>query len=125
MGATLTLDLREEHYPFWSRGRLGGIKEIALFAAFPVDANGESTVHSLGVTMPPNLVDNTATLDILAADTAEWKGLLVGHLDKGAPAELATGTLPPDVDLTLNFAEAPGSAAPMTDLWIAIRWGKA
>ncbi|MGH9960057.1 MAG: hypothetical protein ACREBC_23530 [Pyrinomonadaceae bacterium] len=30
--AELTLNLREEHYPFWSRGRLEAIKRVNLFA---------------------------------------------------------------------------------------------
>jgi hypothetical protein len=124
-GATLTLDLREEHYPFWSRGLLGAIKEITLFAAFPVDAEGESTVQSLGVTMHenPEALEDDATHDKLEADTGEWKGLLKGPLAKGVPTSLAS--MSPADDLTLTFDEAPANAQPMTDLWIAIRWGKA
>ena len=30
--ATVSINLREEHYPFWSKGRLGSIKRIDLFA---------------------------------------------------------------------------------------------
>jgi len=30
--AKLTLNLKEEHYPFWSKGRLGELKQAGLFA---------------------------------------------------------------------------------------------
>lgn len=30
--ATLTITLRDEHFPFWSKGHLGAVKQASLFA---------------------------------------------------------------------------------------------
>ena len=30
--AELTLNFREEHYPFWSKGKVGAAKRVDLFA---------------------------------------------------------------------------------------------
>jgi hypothetical protein len=109
--AELTLNLRAEHYPFWSRGRLQEVKRVDLLAhssKHPLPAT------SLDVFDKADKNDPTANKDTLAKGTA-LGNLLVGNLSKIA---LPTPTTPVDKAFRLFF---PDKA--MSDLWIAVTWG--
>jgi hypothetical protein len=98
--AELTLHLREEHYPFFSRGRLEVVKRVDLFAK-----NARTDVK---ITDGAN---GTGQTDILVKDTA------LGELRAGK----LTNILPPPPigKFTLYFSDNS-----MDDLWLALTWGK-
>jgi hypothetical protein len=97
--AGLTLDLRAEHYPFWSQGRLEAVKGLNLFA---------KTAKSS--------VKGTVNLDG-ATKEISWKKEPLGYLREG---ELKESDPPPSPtgDLSLNFDDNS-----MEDLWLAVAWG--
>jgi len=98
----LTLVLREEHYPFWSRGNLEAIKRVDLYA--------RTAKPSVDVTAQP---DGSGPKDTLLPDVS-LGNLRVGTLDLDHLAlKKPTGTL----TLYLNDLT-------MTDLWLGVSWGK-
>ena len=110
--AELTLNLREQHYPFWSQGRLQEVKRIDLLAhssKHPLPAT------SLDVFDKADKNDPTVNKDTLAKDTA-LGNLLVGKLSKIA---LPTPTTPVDKAFRLFFETDKA----ISDLWIAVTWG--
>jgi len=97
--AELTLNLREEHYPFWSQGRLEAIKRVDLFA---------KTENTIEVT---DKADETGDKDTLVDDAS------LGNLRAG---KLTNIPLPaPTGKFTLYFNDNS-----MEDLWLAVAWGK-
>ncbi len=100
--AGLTLNLKPEHYPFWSIDRLETVKQLELFAR---------TTESVEVS---DKVDAKGKLD-------EAGKIALGN----SPLALMTGKLPNTVDLsptgplTLYFGNNS-----MEDLWLALTWGK-
>ena len=97
--AELTLDLREEHYPFWSQGRLNAIKRVDLFA--------KTTTDSVKITDKP---DGTGITETLVPDPS-LGNLRAGTLVKiPLPAPIGKYTL----YLNDNLLE---------DLWLAVAWG--
>ena len=100
--AGLTLNLKPEHYPFWSKDRLETVKQLELFAR---------TTESIEVS---DKVDANGKLD-------EARKIALGN----SPFALMTGKLPNTVDLsptgplTLYFGNNS-----MEDLWLALTWGK-
>ncbi len=106
----LTLNLRDEHYPFWSQGRLESVTRVDILARSTKDP----VPASLGVFDQVNDQPAAAKKDTLAKDAA-LGNLLVGKLTGGA-----TGiALPvkPVGELKLFF-----NANAMSDLWIAVTW---
>ena len=102
----LALTLRDEHYPYWSRGRLNVVKRvdvIARSAATPIPATVDvfDKVDDQG---------GAANKDPLVKDAAS--NLLMGKLDKIAAPARPTG------DVKLFFGDAA-----FDDLWLAITWG--
>ena len=97
--ARLTLNLLEDHYPFWSKGRLGAVKRLDLFA--------DTDKSSVEVTEQP---DGSGNKDMLARDTS-LGGLRTGKL-VNIPLPAPTGML----TLFLNDNS-------MKDLWIGLTWG--
>ncbi|HEY7036186.1 MAG TPA: hypothetical protein VH482_32935 [Thermomicrobiales bacterium] len=100
----LSLNLRPEHYPFWSQGRLDSVARVELWARSAQD-------H------PPATLDVFTAADALpaAANTLtkapELGGVLVGKLsDTDLPAS-------PVGDLKLYFADKT-----LGDLWVAVTW---
>jgi hypothetical protein len=91
----LTLDLRKEHYPFWSQGRLNSVLGIDILA--------RSTASGIEVSGQPLAVDPS------------YAELHVGELEQ--PAQLLNK---PVGELKLLF-----NTAAMSDLWIAIEWSSA
>jgi hypothetical protein len=97
--AGLTLNLREEHYPFWSKGMLKALKRVDIFAKIP--SGGVS------VTYQTDNKENQTTLD------AKLGALRVGKLkDDLLPSPIGK--------VTLSFSNNA-----MEDLWLALAWGKA
>jgi hypothetical protein len=99
VAAGLTLNLRSEHYPFWSQGRLEVLKRVELFAQ-----------------------TDKASLDVL--DRANGRGakdtlnVRFGNLLNGKLTAIA---LPAPIGkFTLFFADSS-----MNNLWLALTWGKA
>jgi hypothetical protein len=98
--AGVTLDLREEHYPFWSQGRLEAVKRVDLYA--------KTTKNSVEISDEP---DGTGNKDSLVKDTS---------LDNLRAGRLTNIPLPaPTGKFTLYFNDNS-----MEDLWLALAWGK-
>jgi hypothetical protein len=102
----LRLNLRDEHFPFWSQGRLNKVARVDILA------------RSATKTVPPSLdffdkadkTDATAKKDSLSKDTA-MGNLLVGNLTNIALPPRPIG------ELKLFFDDKA-----MADLWIAVKW---
>jgi receptor-binding and translocation channel-forming TcA subunit of Tc toxin len=111
--AELTLTWREEHYPFWSRGRVEVAKRVDLFAEVT-----ENTKNEVGFSSE---LDNAGELDSTAKDklvkAPALPGLLVGKLDKvPLPKPIHSAS---EEKFTIFFDDNS-----MGDLWIALSWGK-
>ena len=98
--AELVLNLAEEHYPFWSKGKLESVKRIDLFAS--------TTKPNLDVVYKS---DGTGDKDTLVKDNSLGE-TLVGRLAH-APLAQPTGKL------TIYLSDNS-----MSDLWLGVRWGK-
>ncbi len=103
----LALNLRKEHYPFWSQGRLESVARVDLLA------------RSTKVPVPGSLDvfdksdPSDATILATLANDAALDNLLVGKL-----TEIS---LPPSpVDEMKFFLED----RELGDLWVAVTWGK-
>ncbi|MBS9405434.1 hypothetical protein KG088_17645 [Halomonas sp. TRM85114] len=102
----LTLPLRDEHYPFWSRGRLETVTRVDILAR-------------PGVSEPPNSLEvaegagNGAGVqsDPLVKNTA-FGNLFVGRLQNVPLPAQPTGDLP------LFF-----NSNALLDVWIVVTWG--
>jgi hypothetical protein len=97
--AGLFLTLKEEHYPFWSKGAVGAVQEVTIFAR-----EGENTI-----TLRPAAGDATQE-DVLNNDPA------LGNLKVG---KLNNIPLPDPVGPFSLFMDDNS----MSDLWIAVKWG--
>ncbi len=97
--AQLTLTLKEEHYPFWSKGLLNAVNEVNLYAR-----SAKNTI-----TLRPTAGD-AANEDTLVADKT-FGDLKTGKLNK-IPKPNPLG------DFSLFMDDNS-----MTDLWIAVKWG--
>ncbi|WP_220464431.1 hypothetical protein [Psychrobacter sp. GP33] len=98
--AELVLNLRAEHYPFWSQGRLKNVTRVDILAK----STEEKIPNSL------NVSDNNGNKDSLSKDLS-FGNLLVGKLTKiGLPKT-------PEGELELFF-----ETSAMSDLWIAVAW---
>ncbi|MBK9316761.1 MAG: hypothetical protein IPM55_21325 [Acidobacteria bacterium] len=111
--AELTLKLREEHYPFWSRSRVEVAKRVDLFAGESKDTKNEIEFSSM--------LDNAGDLDSTVKDKLvkdpAFPGLRVGKLDK-VPLPKPIHSAPEEV-FTMYFNDNS-----MEELWIALTWGK-
>ncbi|MBE0466281.1 MAG: insecticidal toxin protein [Candidatus Desulforudis sp.] len=104
----LTLNLQEEHYPFWSRGRLNSVTRVDILARSTV----APVPGSMDVADKADKNDGTAEKDSLVKDAA-LGDLLVGKLaNVGLPAK-------PVGELKL-FLDAKA----ISDLWIAVTWSE-
>lgn len=92
----LILSLKEEHYPFWSKGKLESVARVDLFA--------RAEKKQLGV------FDNLNNKDDLVS-TDSFKGLLVGKLNKIPLPGNPVG----EIKLLFEVKD-------VTDLWIAVTW---
>lgn len=94
----LAVDIRQEHFPYWSKGRLEAIKRVDLFtkgdiSAFEPQVTAEVTKYG------PN-----------------------GAEEKETPAQLTNIHLPDQFSLKFKLRFSDNS---MEDLWVALAWGKA
>jgi len=99
--AELTLNLREEHYPFWSQGKLEAVKRVDVFA--------KTAKNSVDITKEAN---GSGIKVALVSDNS------LGNLRAGT---LLINLLPaaPTGKFTLYFNDNS-----MEDLWLAVTWGK-
>jgi hypothetical protein len=104
----LALTMREEHYPFWSQGRLNSVARVDILAR----STATPTLGSVGVADKADKNDATTKSDTLVKDIS-LGNLLVG--------KLVTIALPanPVGDLKLFFDDKA-----MADLWIAVTWSE-
>lgn len=104
----LALNLREEHYPFWSQGRLESVTRVDLLARSTKDP----VPGSLDIFDRADQNDATGKKDTLAKDAA-LDNLLVGKLTNiGLPSS-------PVGEVKFFFEERE-----ISDLWVAVTWGK-
>jgi hypothetical protein len=96
----LTIVLRNEHYPFWSQGRLEAVIRMDLFA---MTAKNSVEIHEKA--------DRTGKKDTLVKDPS------LGNLRAGKLANIALPA--PTGKFTLYLGDNS-----MADLWLAVRWGK-
>ena len=103
--APLTIELREEHYPFWSYGRLEAIRRVDFFVKTEEDpVEIYDSVDENGAPAGNN--------DTLVSDPS------LGELRAGS---LTNIPLPPPIgSFTLYFDDNS-----MEELWLALTWGKA
>jgi hypothetical protein len=106
--ATLVINLRPEHYPFWAPRWLASVRQAALYARYPgkpkpvqvsyaVDANGAVTGPS----------------DSLPSLEPAWPGWAGGDL-----RQFLAQTPAPTGSWTLYLDDNS-----MSDLFLAVRWG--
>jgi hypothetical protein len=104
--AELSLDLRPEHYPFWSKGRLKTVQRADVIARV------SDEVDSIEIAEKP---DGTGEWDTLDRPTdPNLSGLLSGTLANLSPSSPVGD---PNKPFKLFFKQNS-----MTDLWIAIAW---
>jgi len=99
--AELSLTLREEHYPIWTRGSLDVVHEMAVYAR----------TNKNSVTVRPSAADNDPDPDILATDKS------LG----GLKAKKKMKTMPAAPTGAFSLFMDDNS---ISDLWIAVTWGK-
>ncbi|NTU81512.1 MAG: insecticidal toxin protein [Chloroflexales bacterium] len=106
--ARLALTLREEHYPFWARGRLERVARVDLMA------------RSARETIPATLtVADRVSDDPDAATTEELvKAASLGNMLVGSLATITAAAAPTGA-FELFFEDNA-----LTDLWVAITWGQ-
>jgi hypothetical protein len=102
--SSLMLELRQEHFPFWSQDRLKAVKRVDFFAK-----NGKDPMK-----ITEN-ADGTGEADTLIQDNLFgklWRGQLthIPEIDQSAPLS---------INFNLNFTDNS-----MEDLWLALTWGK-
>jgi hypothetical protein len=104
----LTLDLREEHYPYWSKGRLNSVKRVEVMARStqkPVPDRMD-VFENVVISQANNPKKGTLTKD------DSLGGLLSGALTSGLPTK-------PDGQLELFFDNKA-----LADLWIVVTWSE-
>lgn len=100
----LTLNLRDEHYPYWSQGRLNSVVRVELLAR-PVTSDGMNSLDIFESLQGNNKKAN------LAKDTS------LGSLLRGPLAAQALPEKPANVQMQLFFDNKA-----IADLWIAVQW---
>ena len=102
--AELTLNLRAEHYPFWSKERLESVKRLDLFA------KAEKTMTVFGRLNATGQPDDATKTELAAK---------VGNLRTGKVELNKVSFAKPTGELNLHFTDNS-----MDDLWLALAWGK-
>ena len=102
----LAINLRKEHYPFWSQDQLNSVVRVDILArSTQVPVPGSMDIFDSANTAI-NTKKGTLTKDVAMGN------LLRGPLSTGLPAK-------PDGELKLFF-----NTKEMTDLWIAVTWSE-
>ncbi|WP_233093928.1 hypothetical protein [Azotobacter chroococcum] len=102
----LKLQLRAEHYPFWSKDRLTSVTQVVLFAR----SSKQVTPPSIDVFDKVNKTDPDTKYDTLTKDTT------LGNLLAGKFTNIALPAAP-EGDIELFFDERE-----LGDLWLALTW---
>ena len=105
--APLKLELRQEHFPFWSQGRLQAVKRADVLSNTPTEITKN--------------IDGTGDKDPLVKDASLgnlWSGQLTKNLPEVTPPE-ASEDKPLSIKFNLNLTNNL-----MEDLWLAVAWGK-
>ena len=100
--ATLELDLREEQYPFWSKGRLDAVKAMEIYARNAKSSVEASADDGTGVIVKDQFVDANPPLPGVKRCTLA-----------NIPLPKPTGKFSIDLDNTS-----------MDELWLAVAWAK-
>jgi hypothetical protein len=105
--APLTLTLKEEHYPYWAKTRLGSVKAVEVYTP------GGDMVKIYGPTEDGKAVDDRDERADALSPHASLPGLVSGLLTNVKPHS------PIVSDFTLYFSDNS-----MEDLWLLVQWGK-
>jgi hypothetical protein len=105
----LAIKLRDEHYPFWSRGRLNSVPSLRVLA----ESATKPVPASLDLFDKANDTGGAAKKDTLAKDQATGNLLAGGFINRPLPAT-------PTGDLKVYFASKN-----LKDVWLAIAWSSA
>lgn len=105
----LELGLREEHYPFWSKGRLTSVTRADLIAR----SSKAATPATIDVFDKADKTDGTTKHDTLTKDVTMGNVLIGKFTSMALPAA-------PVADLKLYFDEKD-----LGDLWVAVTWSGA
>jgi len=114
--AELSLPLREEHYPYWSKGRLGSVIKVEALAKV-IDDTTEISVTSAAAIPGAGDTSGDGEGDQLTASPIQ--GLLQGTLSQSGPTEPFSASDPPD-PIRLYF----NNNRSIEDLWLAVTWGE-
>jgi hypothetical protein len=105
----LAIKLREEHYPFWSRGRLNSLLSVRVLA----DSAVKPLPASIDVYDKANSANGAAKKDSLTKDPGMGNVVHIGSLNQIArPAPLG--------DVKLYF-----DSKAFKDVWLAVAWSSA
>ncbi|MFO8091155.1 MAG: neuraminidase-like domain-containing protein [Desulfatiglandaceae bacterium] len=104
----LTINLKEEHYPFWSQGRLKKVTQVGILARSTEDP----TPGQIGIADKADKNGSEGKMDYLKKE-AFLGNLLVGELKNIVLPENPVG------ELKLFF-----DTRAVSDLWIAVTWGE-
>jgi hypothetical protein len=102
----LELGVREEHYPFWSKGRLTSVTRVDVVAC----SSKAATPATIDVFDKADKTDDTAKHDTLTRD-ATMGNVLIGKFTSMALPAAPVG------DIKLFFDDKE-----LGDLWIAVTW---
>jgi hypothetical protein len=102
----LKINLRPEHYPFWSQGMTKIVKGVDVFAR----STATPTPGTLDMANTADKNDLAVNLDPLTKDVSRGS-LLVGRFNKIRLPD-------PEGDLPLFFDDNS-----LSDLWVGLRWG--
>jgi hypothetical protein len=104
--ALMTLEIREEHFPYWSKGSLKTVKQVDVFA--------RDDTNSKGFSSPTH----TVTGELI---TYESDGTKKNSQNLTVLTDIALPK-PPErfsLKIILDFEDKS-----MEDLWLALAWGK-
>jgi len=104
----LAFTLRDEHYPFWSRGRLNSVESVRLVA----ESSLAAVPATLDVFDKVNDLPAPAKKDTLVKDESMGKLLIGGFTNIALPA--------PTGERKLYFATKA-----VKDVWVAVAWSSA
>jgi len=110
--AELQAIFREEHYPFWSKGRLGSVERVDLYA--------QTGASELKISAHDDGSGDLDTLTVLAKDGET--NVLAGQLTNVPHPTVPADPEQPENALLKLYVKQPADKA-IEDLWIAVTWG--
>jgi len=109
--AVVKVTLKEEHYPYWSIGRLGSIKRIDVFA--------QTTENSIEIRPDPNVTGSSDLLELFLTNKNDKINLLKGTLTNvPIPSKPADSSHPENSTLTFYMKNTS-----VEDLLFTVTWG--